>query len=252
MRKDEEARPVSSVRLPVSLLGLLMVALIGLFSCSKTEPTEANGSPTPTPTPTLAELAANELRQLTEGRIAFNPPTTMQQGQEERIEARISSEDIGAKLTEGLKGRGLPDVQNVKVGSLMKVLLYSEESEFQITKLSSEEQVVSGRPFAQWDWTVTPLDYGEHSLHLMATAKVVIERLGEKSVDVPVIDRKINVKVSPAYIVKRMVRTPSTWQIVFGSGTGIVVISAIFAAIRKRRIKKKTTTAGFVTPKNQK
>lgn len=208
---------------------------------------------TPTPTPTLSfeALVENELKKLTEGRIVFNPPTTMQQGKAERIEARITSQDIGTKLTEGLKGRGVPKVENVKVGSFMKVLLYAKQDEFHITKLSSDEQVVLGQPYAQWDWMVTPLDYGEHSLHLRATASVVIDRYGEKSVDVPVIDRTINVQISPGYIVKVIIRNAATWQILLGGGVGVLILTGVFAAVR-RWLSKRKIPPGFVSKKTNK
>ena len=130
----------------------------------------------------------------------------------------------------------------------MKVTLYAEESDFHITKLSSEEQIVTGRPYAQWDWTVMPIRYGERSLHLKATAHVVLERFGEKSVDVPVIDKLINVRISPGYIAKETLKNASTWQYVLGGGSLMAVVSGLFAAIRRYRTKRKKIIPGFRKP----
>jgi hypothetical protein len=197
--------------------------------------------PSPSPAPTFEELAAIELRKLTDGRIVFNPPITMKQGQPERLEARISSQDLGPKLIEGLKGKGIPQTENIKVANVMKVTLFADNDNFAITKLSTDEQIVSGREYAQWEWTVVPRSFGEHSLHLKATATINLDRFGEKSIDVPVIDKNINVRISPLYIATTMLSNMGFWPYIFGG----LSLPVIFGAIWRFVSKKKKRPAGF-------
>src|ERR1700687_5991735 len=94
----------------------------------------------------------NALKEIHHSKIVFNPPVEMDQGQAERIEARISYQDIGTAITKNLKGRGLPDLENIEVGQKMTVTLLSDEDEFKIKKYASDEQLVAGKPYAQWEW----------------------------------------------------------------------------------------------------
>jgi hypothetical protein len=205
-------------------------------------------SPGPTSSPTFDELVYSEVKKFTEGRLAFNPTSTMKQGTEERIEARIASEDIGPILTQGFGGKGTPEVAKIKVASVMKLTLSGEKDVFRITPLSSEEQLVSSQPYAQWEWTVTPLDYGECNLHLKATARVIVEGYGERSVDVPVITKTIQVRVSPGYIIKTRYNNASTLQLILG-GSGVLGLLGSIGGLVRWLVKKKKAGAGFIRPK---
>lgn len=155
-------------------------------------------------------IIGNEVQKLRESKIVFNPPPKMRQGQTERIEARIPFEDIGPTLIEGLKGKGVPQVENIKVGSIMKVVLTGDQDAFVIQKFSSDEQTVAGKPFAQWEWDVTPLQSGNHSLHLQVTATIYVPGRGEKPYDIPVLHRQIEVEIDAWYASKRFVG--ENWQ----------------------------------------
>jgi hypothetical protein len=175
-------------------------------------------TPTPSATPKLssksndwAEIISNELEKLPESQIVFNPPTQMRQGKKERIEARISYNDIGDTLIKGLKGRGVPIKQSIKVGPIMKVVLEADKDEFQIAKFSNDEQTVSGRSFAQWEWDVMPIKSGSNDLHLTATISVRIPELGDKYFDLPVIDRTIKVDVDTLFASKKFFETNWQW-----------------------------------------
>lgn len=189
---------------------------------------------------------AKSLADIHDSRILFNPPKEMEQGKKERIEARISYHDIGDAITKGLRGRGEPQLELIQVGERMTVTLHGDEEEFEISKYSSEEQLVAGRSYAQWEWDVTPLQYGELSLHLKAVINVIDSKKQETAYDIPVIDRVINVKVNPPYIAARAARDKQIWTIVFGSGIGVVVVSTIVTAIiGVRRKRRETVVRGF-------
>lgn len=200
-------------------------------------------SPSPAPSPTLEQLIAEELKKLVEGQIVFAVPENMKQGKSERVEVRISSKQIGPKLTEGLKSRGTPLVEDIKVAKFMKVVLYGEEDEFRITKPpdTTEQQIVTERDYAQWEWQVTPLSFGEQTLYLKATAVIPLGQVGEKTIDVPLMEKRINVSVSPLYIVSSTAKKFDWWQFLLGGG----VLFGVPVAIWRYLTRHKRRPIGF-------
>jgi Carboxypeptidase regulatory-like domain len=198
-----------------------------------------NGTPTPTPSETPANdwnaIVAREMGKLQESKIVFNPPLQMQQGKTERIEVRISSQDIGPALTTGLQGRGTPQVQNIKVSSIMKVALTGDSGAFTIDPLSDEEQIVAGLPFATWRWDVTPLYSGVHTLHLKVVAVVHIPERGDRATDIPIDDKPIQVQVNAWFATKTFIG--NNWQWLW---TVIVVPGAgLIWGLRRRKKRKR-------------
>lgn len=166
------------------------------------EPTEAEPEPEPTeplpPTPiSPGAVVQKELERLGSGRIAYNPPTEMTVDKTERVEVRISM-DMAAPITAGLKGSGTPTVESIRVSSFMRARLVGES--FAIVAFSSEEQIVPAQGFTEWAWDVTPTESGTRNLCLIVTALVkASDAEGEK--DLPIIERQIEVKVNPAYMI---------------------------------------------------
>jgi hypothetical protein len=152
----------------------------------------------------------------------------MDQGKVERIEARVSYQDVGDAIVKGLKGRGEPNVETIQVGQDMSVTLTGDK--FDIRKYGSDNQLIAGRPFAQWEWDVIPLEYGDLTLHLKAVINV-----GGSAYDIPVIDRLIQVKVNPPYIAAQAARNKDIWNIVLGSGVGLLIISGLIAWLKRKR-----------------
>ena len=166
---------------------------------SEPEPTEApgavaSGTATALPAPDPAEVARSALTQLTQGRIVYNPPEEMQFGQPERVEVRISL-DPEANLESGLQGSGLPVEEQIPVSTFMSVRLTGPA--FEITSLSSEEQIIAQDTYTQWSWDVVPVRSGEQRLTLTVTARVKLPDFGEEARDLPIIEREITVKVTP-------------------------------------------------------
>jgi len=227
---------------------LLAVALsCCIFSCSKTDdpqkqppgkavkrakPPEpqAGARPTPhalmrpTPGPQPGQPAAvpmkapdpesalkEKIKSLTTGKILFNPPPEMKVKKTVRVEARISH-NVAANLERGLTGPGRPLTAGIKVAPFMKVSLHGDD--FHIEAYSDEEQPLvetPDRPFAQWQWDVTPLSSG--TLPLVLTAKAVIKIANNPDVyyDHPVLERKIRVRINPTYSISSFLQQYWQW-----------------------------------------
>lgn len=223
----------------VMLAPLLFIILL-VFACNLSAPRRRD--------PPL--WLTGSLQEIHDGKILFNPPREMDQGKTERIEARISYLDLDDAITRGLKGRGEPNLEAIQVGEIMTVTLHADTKEFDIKKYSSDEQVVAGRPYAQWEWDVTPLEYGELTLHLKAVINLVDIDKQKAAYDIPVIDRAITVKVNPPYIATQAALDKQNWTIFFGSGFGVLIITTIVTAIKLARRKRRTTVVrGFHSPK---
>jgi hypothetical protein len=204
-----------SRQLVLALSGAVIIGIAGAWLAGYTV-WQAGAHPPP---PYLVD----GLKDIHDSKILFNPPREMEQGKTDRIEARISYQDVGDAIAKGLKGRGEPNVETIQVGQSMSVTLSGDK--FDIKKYGSDLQVIAGRPFAQWEWDVTPLEYGDLTLHLKAVINV-----GGAAYDIPVIDRLIKVKVNPPYIAAQAARNEKIWNIVFGSGI-LVVVGGVVASI---------------------
>lgn len=181
--------------------------------------------------PNLSKIVEDELKNLSLGKILFNIPEEMKVGIKERVEVRIAR-TIAQNLSEGLRGRGVPQTEKIRVGTFMKVRLMGDN--FDIRTLSDEEQLVAGEGFTEWAWDVVPLKYGIQLLLLTVTVRIKIPNYCEERKDYPVFERKIRVKVNLIYSTKEFVR--KNWQFIAGTIFSSGIIGWI---IRKRRKSKK-------------
>lgn len=179
------------------------------------------------------------IERIHDGKILFNPPHDMDQGKVERVEVRISYDDINQAITNNLKGKGNPELDNIHAGQEMSATLSGDKDAFNIKEYSSAKQVVSGRPYAQWEWDVTPLAYGTQTLHL----KVVINLDGVKAYpvayDIPVIDKAVNVKMNPVFIAKQAAKDKETRDLLIGGGSVAASLAAIYGLLKAWRLRKK-------------
>ncbi len=180
----------------------------------------------------LSEIIEDELEKLTPGPILFNPPQEMTVGVKERIELRIAK-TITEDLTLGLKGRGVPQIEEIKVGTFMKAHLTGDN--FDVKALSHEEQIVAGAGFTQWDWDVMPLKSGIQSLLLTITVRIKIPNYGEERKDYPVFEKQIKVKVNPIYSIINFIKSYWQWIVSTIIGSGII---GLFAKWRKNSKKE--------------
>jgi hypothetical protein len=159
--------------------------------------------------PDWGALVKAELDKLQIGRILFNPPADMTVGKTERVEVRIS-QNPAEEIAKGLKGRGVPQIEAVKVGTFMRVALSG--GGFKLTPLFDKpEQVVAPDGFTEWAWDVLPQQAGERQLNLMVTVRIKLPGAAEESKQYPVIDKDIRVHVNPVYSVKQFFTTYWQW-----------------------------------------
>lgn len=142
----------------------------------------------------LSNEISEEVDKLTKkGRVMFNPPEEMRVYKKERIEVRIT-QNIEEDLTQKLKGRGYPQIEKILVGSVMKASLSGDD--FKIEVLSDEEQALGLSKHSQWEWNVTPLKAGKKLLYLSISISIILKEFGEKKQSLPVMEKKIHVKVN--------------------------------------------------------
>jgi hypothetical protein len=157
--------------------------------------------------PQWYEVLRQELDRLPLGKVVFNPPDTMQVGVKERIETRISR-DLSADLVTSLKGRGVPEIEELKISELMKVRLSGDD--FDIIPQDEEEQIIEQTGFTEWAWDVTPRKSGKKIIHLHVILRIILP-FGEEKKDYPVLDREIAVKVNLGYSVKSFIFANWKW-----------------------------------------
>lgn len=171
---------------------------------------------TETPVPSLYEetewkrILDKELERLALGWIVFNPPRNMKVGVEERIEVRLTRGQQ-ARLLKGLKGRGLPQMDVIKLGPLMRVRLAGDDT-FDLKSRSEEEQIVEDRGYTEWAWDVVPQEPGKHKLSLLVTVRIRLP-YGEEKKDLLVKDKHVWVEINPVYTTKRFIQEYWQWTI---------------------------------------
>jgi hypothetical protein len=155
----------------------------------------------------LPVILEQELKRIPVGRVVFNPPDEMRVGVRERIEVRISK-DLDAEMCFALKGRGVVQIEDIKVSELMKVRMSG--SDFDITSLNEEEQFIGSQGFTEWVWDIIPQKSGNKVLHLHVTLRIRLPH-GEERKDHPVLDKSVLVKVNHLYSTKVFVITYWKW-----------------------------------------
>lgn len=164
--------------------------------------------------PEWYEVLEEELKRISVGKVIFNPSEEMKVGVRERIEVRISK-DPDVDIVSALKGRGIAQIEDIKVSELMKVRVSG--SDFNITPLNEEEQFIGSQGFTEWAWDVTPQKSGNRVLHLHVTLRIRLP-FGEERKDHPVLDKSVLVKVNPIYSTRVFLITYWKWL-----ATGIIL-----------------------------
>jgi hypothetical protein len=149
------------------------------------------------------------LAKLKKGNLAYSTPTSMKTGKTAHVVARIGSDGVSIDTLQA----GMPLDQGQKVSlaatpvsAKMKMTLAG--ADFDITPLSSEEQIVAGAAPTQWEWDIVPKHSGDLRIHLAA----VVE-LNNIAKDFTSVDRDITVQVDPMGAVTTFVTTNWQWLI---------------------------------------
>lgn len=167
----------------------------------------------------LHDELQKEIDQLKIGKIIFNPPNNMKVGVKERIEVRVT-QDIEVELNKALRGRGIPQIEKIRVYEVMKLKLSG--GDFNIVSLSEEEQIVSKKGKTEWVWDVKPEKKGKQVLQLIATLQIKIES-SQNHISHPVFEREIIVEVNPIYSTKLFLVENWKWVV-----TALVLPTLLF------------------------
>jgi hypothetical protein len=181
----------------------------------------------PASLPSDDEQLDQALAALKQGNLAYNTPQKMKTGQTARVVARIGSDQVSVTtLKSGMpSGPGTTTVTAATpVSTRMKMTLSS--ADFDITPLSSDEQLVAGTTPTQWEWEIAPKHSGTLSLHLAA----VVE-LNNLSRDFTAVDRNVAVQVDPINALETFLQANTIWALGL-AGTGL---AGIWAWLKKRK-----------------
>ncbi|MCU1324554.1 MAG: hypothetical protein JWM43_4203 [Acidobacteriaceae bacterium] len=169
----------------------------------------ATDNPVPAPPPTDDQLLESALGKLKKGNLAYSTPQKMTTGKTAHVVARIANDTVSVEVLKS----DLPSGQNEKIetaatpiSTRMKMTL--KGADFDITPLSSEEQIVAGNTATQWEWDIVPKHSGKLRLHLAA----VVE-LNGLAKDFTTVDREIPVDVDPVDAVTKFISTNWQWLI---------------------------------------
>ena len=161
----------------------------------------------------LTKIVTETWNNLPKGYILYNPPSEMRMGIKERIEVRITNK-ITKDLQIGLKGKGKPILEDIKVSLQMKARLDGGDA-FEIKKLFDSETMTIIGDYTQWDWDVTPLKSGIQKLLLYVSGIIEIKDLSDRFFCVPVFEREIHVGVNYNYKIKKLCE--KYWQWIIGT-----------------------------------
>jgi hypothetical protein len=177
--------------------------------------------------PTDDELIEQSLQDLKQGKLAYETPAKMKMGDSQTVTARIGSEEVDSvALTQGL-GQSGGTVSTVGTPISVKMKMTLKSADFDITPLSSEEQVVAGTKPTEWEWTVSPKHSGTLRLHLDAAVE-----LKDVSRDFTTVDREIAVSVDPVGAIEDFVQ--NNWQWILSTiAAGIGLAWKFFGAKKK-------------------
>lgn len=199
-----------NILLLVSLIVLILAVLFPLLLLETLQETSIEIE-------SLNKILKKEIENLSFGKIVYNPPKEMTEFVGEIIEARISH-NVNKELTKGLEGRGIPLEESIKVSTIMTARLSGDT--FNILYLSDKEQIVPPEEYtAEWEWEVIPQKAGYRKLYLSVSVVLDMPEFGEKKISLPVMKKKIHVKVNPD-------KTRET-----NLGDTIIVICAIIGGI---------------------
>ena len=145
-------------------------------------------------------------------------------GVSEQITVQISRGVAETTVKAKLQGRGVPQVEEVKVGTFMRARLYGNG--FVVSSKSDEGQVIPDNGFAEWVYDVTPLEAGTKSITLQISLRYKLPG-SEELTNLPVMTRDISVQVNPWWTAKNFMA--SNWQWFLGGlGSLMMTIGGFF------------------------
>jgi hypothetical protein len=190
---------------------------------------------------TLFQEIDRHFAQLSPGKAVFTVPPEMRVGDARNVAFRIARVGDEREILKALPPGMVQQWQQAHITPTMKARLNG--ADFDIKSESSEEQVVGGGSYTQWDWLVTPQASGKKELTLHVVAVVTVSGY-EKPRDVLVASRRVLVRVNPRLLMLTFVEAHWGSALAFLIG---VAAHALWQWIREKIGKRrKGDSAGFV------
>lgn len=154
-----------------------------------------------------------QLIKMCKGLIAYEIPDTMEIEKFYKITALVSKTLKDSILFKNFKKENFK-YNEVNLTSKIKLNLIdpTDNKNFEIKSLSSEEQIIDDTTNTIWNWNVKPISSGENEIILMATIKLHSKN-GENSRDVPVYFKKIKVKINIITSIIQFIRNNWQWSV---------------------------------------
>jgi hypothetical protein len=169
------------------------------------------------------------------GIVTYKMSDTMYVGESSTINLAISAKDIQDKIVKEIETFENNNVTSdiIRIGNIMKVeLIDGSNKHFDIVNITNSKQHVEQFDYTRWEWEVTPLLKGKHSLKL---AVYVVFDDGSNKVE-KVYKNFINVysKESIFQTVGKFLK--ANWEFFMGS---VIIPMFVFFYMRKRKKKLK-------------
>ncbi len=237
MARQNRANVLAIVALLVSFASTVLT-YIAESHWKKSIPTTSTPLPSPAPTHTpdpVDDALARAIRGLTTGAIAFEYPETMKLDETKTVKVRIS-ETRSKELTEGLsENGGHVQVEDIKIAPEMVTTL--KGSAFEITPITSEEQIIAPDQPTSWAWSIHPTDWGHQSLYLAVCVRFELPKREERRC-ASVYQKDIAVQVNPMYAATHFVKNNATWTLgVIGSGFSALAGGLVLLSKRMKKAK---------------
>jgi hypothetical protein len=225
-------------------VGLTSVVWVGLLTVSVNQFSyKYKAVPPPDSSPNISHLdpaaaaLEDEVRNLQQGKLAFDVPPKMKQGKQERVEVRIAR-GITLDVEQLLKQKMhiTAQVEDIQVAPFMIVELNDADgSIFRITPLTQDRQSVAGDGYTKWVWIVTPLESGQQTLYLSVGTRFKLPNSNEETRFTPIYEKNISVQVDRMYETKHFLS--GNWQWL----TVTLIIPLVGFIWHNRKKKRKET-----------
>lgn len=247
-RQARAVRILAALGFPLIVNALILAALFifsvreqeRLLSSAQSQAARRDGSISIRP-PDPAAVLRSQVSGLSQGLVAFNPPTEMTVGNHELVSVRIMRGLIDKFSKQPLHSRPAPQIEEVRVGNFMRARLFGEG--FEITTHSDESQAVADNDFAEWLYDVLPTKSGDRTLTLQIAIRYKLAS-SEEITNLPVLTRDISVQVNPWWTATTFVST--NWQWFFGGIGGLVVSIGGFFGKRWFEKRSGASRGGYV------
>jgi len=187
----------------------------------------------PTATEEIGKLIYAQIESLPWGQIVFTPPGKAWKGVPMPVKARIS-QNLSENISQGLESFPKTERDKIKVSYEMNVQLDGGDF-FDISPKVQEAKIIPESGYAEWDWSVTPLYEGTHTLKLTATATINLNENIAKEPDVKVFEKDITVEVDWFREAKKTILGGLNWIILSFAGVlGLGIVNWLSGGILNR------------------